>query len=120
MRDLKTIVLLHGSPGRKEDFRRLAPVLAHDARGRTQSAGLRLVDEDAAGLLSVSYAPNFFESDQRPLRSILLRVTVPTLIVHGTDDTLVPTEAAREHHRLVPQTDLVTLDGDHLLFEKGP
>ena len=31
-RDLETIVLLHGSPGRKENFGRLAPVLARNAR----------------------------------------------------------------------------------------
>jgi len=46
---------------------------------------------------------------------------VPTLIVHGTDDTRVPIEAAREHHRLIPQSDLVTLEGDHLLLlNKAP
>jgi pimeloyl-ACP methyl ester carboxylesterase/membrane protein DedA with SNARE-associated domain len=216
-RDLETIVLLHGSPGRKEDFGRLAPILARDARvlvpdlpgfgsstktlpdysfrahavyvrqlldnlgvGRAHVLGysmgggiaLSLVDlapERVASLtmlsaigvqemeltgdyyvnhlvhgaqlaalwvglegmphmgllddamLGIPYARNFFDSDQRPLRNILQRVSVPALIVHGTDDTLVPIEAAREHRRLVPQSDLVTLDGDHfLVFAKTP
>src|SRR3989441_1681535 len=216
-RDLETIVLLHGSPGRKEDFLALAPILARDARvlvpdlpgfgsstttlpdysfrahalyvrqllddlgvrgahvvGFSMGGGVALSLIDLApervasltmlsaigvqemeltgdyyvnhlvhgaqlaalwiaregtphmgvldgAMLGVPYARNFFDSDQRPLRSILQRVTVPTLIVHGTDDGLVPIEAAREHHRLVPQSHLVTLDGDHfLLFEKGP
>ena len=45
---------------------------------------------------------------------------VPRLIVHGLDDANVPIEAAREHHRLVPQSELLTLPGDHfLVFTKA-
>ena len=211
-RDPETIVLLHGSPGRKEDFSRLAPILAREARvlvpdlpgfgsstatlpdysfrahalyvrqlldglgvrrahlvGFSMGGGVALSLIDLApervasltllsavgvqeleltgdyyvnhlvhgaqlaavwmaregtphmgvfdrAMLGVPYARNFFDSDQRPVRGILQRVTVPTLIVHGTDDTRVPIEAAREHHRLVPQSGLVTLEGDHLLL----
>ncbi|MEP7309108.1 MAG: alpha/beta fold hydrolase [Acidobacteriota bacterium] len=209
--DAETIVLLHGSPGRKEDFGQLAPVLARNARvvapdlpgfgsstralpdysfrahglyvrqlldhlgvqrahvlGYSMGGGVALSLADAAptrvasltmlsaigveemeltgdyyvnhfvhgvqlgalwiaregtphmGLLDdaaldVPYARNFFDSDQRPLRAILQRVEVPTLIVHGLDDANVPIEAAREHHRLVPQSELLTLPGDHFL-----
>ena len=66
-------------------------------------------------MLGVPYARNFFDSDQRPLRDVLRHVTVPTLIVHGVDDGQVPIEAAREHARLVPQSELVTLPGNHFL-----
>jgi len=64
------------------------------------------------------YARNFFDSDQRPLRGILERVEVPTLIVHGRFDPLVPVEAAVEHARLVPQSELHLLPENHfMLFE---
>lgn len=210
-RDLETIVLLHGSPGRKEDFGRLAPILARGARvivpdlpgfgvstktlpdysfrahavyvrqlldhlgvqrahvlGFSMGGGVALGLVDVApervatltmlsaigvqemeltgnyhvnhvvhgaqlgalwiaregtphmgllddAMLGIPYARNFFDSDQRPLRDILRRVTVPMLIVHGVDDTLVPIEAAQEHHRLVPHSEIVTLKGDHFL-----
>jgi pimeloyl-ACP methyl ester carboxylesterase len=67
-------------------------------------------------MLSVPYARNFFDSDQRPLRDTLRRVNAPTLIVHGLDDGQVPIEAAREHARLVPQSELHVLNGDHFLL----
>ncbi len=63
----------------------------------------------------VPYARNFFDSDQRPLRGVLQQVTVPTLLVHGTGDMLVPFDAAVEHHRLIPQSELVTFDSDHFM-----
>jgi pimeloyl-ACP methyl ester carboxylesterase len=66
-------------------------------------------------MLGVPYARNFFDSDQRPLRGVLQRVSVPTLIVHGVEDGQVPIEAAREHYRLVPQSELLVLPGDHFL-----
>lgn len=69
--------------------------------------------------LNTQYARNFFDSDQRPLRSLLRRVKQPTLIIHGQDDRFVPFAAAREHHRLVPQSTLIAIDGGHLvLFRK--
>jgi hypothetical protein len=40
---------------------------------------------------------------------------VPTLIVHGRDDRNVPFEAATEHHRLVPQSELRAVAGNHFL-----
>jgi membrane protein DedA with SNARE-associated domain len=60
--------------------------------------------------LGIAYARNFYDTDQRPLRSILERYAAPMLIVHGRRDPLVPVAAAREHHRIVPQSDLVLLD----------
>ena len=65
------------------------------------------------GMLDISYARNFFDTDQRPLRAILEQLQVPTLIVHGERDFLVPPEAAREHHRIVPQSELWMRDDSH-------
>ncbi len=65
--------------------------------------------------LSHSYARNFYDTDQRPLRGILRGYPGPMLIVHGADDPLVPRAAAEEHHRIVPQSELVMLEGDHFM-----
>ena len=69
--------------------------------------------------LDVPYARNFYDTDQRPLRSILASLEAPVLIVHGRADFLVPKEAAVEHHRLVPQSELVMLDASHFFVFGG-
>ena len=63
--------------------------------------------------MGVEYARNFYDTDQRPLRPALLAYEGPALIYHGRHDFLVPYEAALEHHRLLPQSVLVTSEGDH-------
>jgi pimeloyl-ACP methyl ester carboxylesterase len=63
--------------------------------------------------LGVEYARNFYDTDQRPLRPALLRYQGPALVYHGRGDFLVPPAAAREHHRLLPQSTLVMAAGDH-------
>ncbi len=65
--------------------------------------------------LGYSYARNFYDTDQRPLRGILSGYPGPMLIVHGTDDPLVPAAAAEEHRRIVPQSEMVMLDGSHFM-----
>ena len=71
-------------------------------------------------LLNTSYARNFFDTDQRPLRDILKQYGPPMLIMHGRDDMQVPLEAAVEHERIVPQSVLVTYEGGHgLVFNPG-
>ena len=71
-------------------------------------------------MLGISYARNFYDSDQRPLRELLSRFEQPMLIVHGKRDVLVPFEAAVEHHRIVPQSEAEFLDDDHfMVFGKG-
>ncbi len=69
--------------------------------------------------LSVEYARNFYDTDQRPLRAILEGLEIPTLIVHGEQDILVPLEAAKEHHRIVPQSELVLFDASHFMVFRG-
>lgn len=67
------------------------------------------------------YARNFFDTDQRPLRGVLERYAGPMFIFHGTRDFLVPVEAAREHARLVPQSEVKILDDeDHFTVFTHP
>jgi pimeloyl-ACP methyl ester carboxylesterase len=69
--------------------------------------------------LGVEFARNFYDSDQRPLRAVLQRYRGPMFIVHGNHDPHVPLSAALEHHRLVPQSELVVLDDNHyMIFER--
>ncbi|HSR54278.1 MAG TPA: alpha/beta fold hydrolase [Acidobacteriota bacterium] len=71
--------------------------------------------------LSVEYARNFYDTDQRPLRTILRQYRKPMLIIHAEGDPLVPVEAAREHHRLVPQSILLMREDSHFgVFVDGP
>jgi len=70
-------------------------------------------------ILGVSYARNFFDTDQRPLRSMLAEFRGPMQIIHGTDDFLVRYEVALEHYRLVPQSTLKTINsgGHGMVFQ---
>lgn len=70
--------------------------------------------------LSLEYARNFYDSDQRPLRAVLQRYRGPMLIIHGTRDNNVPIQAAREHHRLVPQSTLIEIPTDHFMAFMHP
>jgi pimeloyl-ACP methyl ester carboxylesterase len=68
----------------------------------------------------VEYSRNFFDTDQRPLRSILANTDKPFLILHGKDDPLVPVEAAREHSRIVPQSIYHELNDNHFFVFMRP
>jgi pimeloyl-ACP methyl ester carboxylesterase/membrane protein DedA with SNARE-associated domain len=70
--------------------------------------------------LNVAYARNFADTDQRPLRGVLGSITAPVLVLHGRDDGLVPMAAAREHHRLVPHSQLLAVDGGHMVLVSDP
>ena len=69
--------------------------------------------------LDVPYARNFYDTDQRPLRAVLSEIEPPVLILHGREDFLVPQQAAVEHHRLVPQSELVMLETSHFFVFRG-
>jgi len=66
-------------------------------------------------LLSVEYARNFIDTDQRALRGMLEVWAGPMSILHGTTDALVPIAAALEHERIVPQSDLALFGGGHFI-----
>ena len=70
--------------------------------------------------LNVPYARNFFDTDQRPLRDYLKAIEVPALILHAEDDNLVPVETAREHHRILPHSELKLLEEGHLFIITRP
>ena len=70
--------------------------------------------------LNRNFARNFYDSDQRPLRGMMGKLPMPVLVWHGTEDVLVPTAAAREHHRIVPQSELIMRPGGHLLIFEQP
>ena len=71
--------------------------------------------------LDIPYARNFYDTDQRPLRGLLSALQPPTLIVHGRDDFLVRAEAALEHHRLMPHSELEMLPTGHFfMFRPQP
>lgn len=60
----------------------------------------------------------FADSDQRPLRALMARLGergVPTLILHGKHDILVPDYAAEEHHALIASSRLVMLEANHFI-----
>ncbi len=69
--------------------------------------------------IPMSYSRNFYDTDQRPLRDILEKIEKPFQIIHGKNDPLVPVEAAREHFRIVPQSEYIELDENHFyIFQK--
>jgi membrane protein DedA with SNARE-associated domain/pimeloyl-ACP methyl ester carboxylesterase len=98
--------------------------LNHGVHG-LQLAGIWLMENliphfgffDGTGM---SYARNFYDSDQRPLREIMLKTDKPFLIIHGKDDPLVPVEAAREAARLVPQSEYHEIDDNHFFTFMRP
>jgi membrane protein DedA with SNARE-associated domain len=68
----------------------------------------------------MAYSRNFYDTDQRPLRRILQNTDQPFLIIHGEHDPLVPVEAAREHKRIVPQSEYHELATDHFFIFQTP
>lgn len=62
-----------------------------------------------------AFIRNFWDSDQRPLRAVMERLDVPTLILQGRRDPLVPAWAAEESHALIKNSRLVMFDAGHFL-----
>ena len=71
-------------------------------------------------LFNRAYTRNLYETDMRPMRGLLEQIRCPTLIIHGRDDALVLPIVAREHRRIVPQSELAWLDSGHLLLMQEP
>jgi len=42
---------------------------------------------------------------------LLKTITVPTLVIHGLDDPLVPVEAGRETAAIIPNAELEIIEG---------
>ncbi|AII08064.1 alpha/beta fold hydrolase [Rhodococcus opacus] len=63
----------------------------------------------------VGYADNRGNSDERWLADLAARITVPTLIVHGTRSEIVSREAVDEMLDLVPNSEAVEVDAGHMI-----
>ena len=44
----------------------------------------------------------------------------PMLIIQGTEDPLAPIDAAKEHHRLAPQSEWTILQDNHFIVFQRP
>jgi pimeloyl-ACP methyl ester carboxylesterase len=62
-----------------------------------------------------AFVRSFLDTDQRPVRGIMERLTVPTMVLHGREDVLVPFSGAVEHHELIKTSRLVVMDANHFL-----
>ncbi|MHC5735875.1 YqiA/YcfP family alpha/beta fold hydrolase [Nostoc sp.] len=62
--------------------------------------------------LSLNY--DFF-TDAAQYQERLLQRPIPTLILHGKKDEVIPIKASRDFARLLPWVELVELDSDHTL-----
>ncbi len=62
-----------------------------------------------------AFVRSFLDTDQRPVRGIMERLAVPTMVLHGREDVLVPFAGAVEHHELIKTSRLVVMDGNHFL-----
>lgn len=60
-----------------------------------------------------AFIRDFWDTDQRPLRAIMERLEVPTLVLHGRHDRLIPAWAAEAHHEIIGPSRLVMLDANH-------
>ncbi|MEM1330814.1 MAG: alpha/beta fold hydrolase [Planctomycetota bacterium] len=62
-----------------------------------------------------AFIRSFWDTDLRAIERALPEVTVPTLVLQGRNDFLVPDFAAEHHHELIPTSRLVVLPAGHFL-----
>ncbi|GAA1365679.1 alpha/beta hydrolase [Arthrobacter rhombi] len=80
-------------------------LLVTDAQLQATLAMTRAADRDATAACMESFATTDFRDD-------LEKVTVPTLIVHGDSDAIVPVEGSgRRTHRAIPHSELCVIRG---------
>lgn len=58
-----------------------------------------------------------FVTDLSRYRDEQLKRSLPTLILHGKNDEVIPIEASREYARQRPWVELIELDSDHALVD---
>ena len=59
------------------------------------------------------FMQSYRETDLRTIRSDLSRIEVPTLVLHGSRDSVVEPWVAEEHARLITRSELVWFNGAH-------
>jgi 2-hydroxy-6-oxonona-2,4-dienedioate hydrolase len=113
--------LVLSSPTTDPTARSVVSQLARFRREATQSNDLRRVmrtDYRAAGVRRALATFRAVRDDR--LEDRLPYVTVPTLVVRGTDDPIVPRPWAEEVTRLLPHAQLVELEGmPHAMVHDG-
>lgn len=89
------------------------PYYSFNRPGAKVSEGLRQDywrQGQATGVLAAYHAIGAFS--ETDFRDDLKQITVPTLVVHGSDDQIVPLEiSAKLTAKLIPQAKLVVYDG---------
>ncbi|MGE0554208.1 MAG: alpha/beta fold hydrolase [Gemmatimonadales bacterium] len=102
-----------------QEYELLGDYLLNHAVHGLQLVGLWLLREGVphfgawdGAFFGVEYARNFYDTDQRPLRGVLTRYQRPMLIIQGAHDDLVNPAVAIEHHRIVPQSELLMVDDE--------
>ncbi len=57
---------------------------------------------------------SYLDTDLSPIREHLSKISVPALLLHGDQDTIVPLWVAEEHARLIPDSRLKLFKGGHI------
>lgn len=67
-----------------------------------------------------SYARSLRQKDQRTVREQLGNIDIPVLILHPLQDKLASLSIAEENHRLLPQSYLLTHEGNEQIIFEDP
>lgn len=59
------------------------------------------------------FMQSYRETDLRTIRSDLSRIEVPTLVLHGSRDSVIEPWVAEEHARLITRSELLWFNGTH-------
>jgi membrane protein DedA with SNARE-associated domain len=63
---------------------------------------------------------SFYSMDLRVMNDLMGEVNVPVLILHTENDNYVNKTTAEESYRLIPQSELIIADGNHLTINDKP
>ena len=100
-----------------------ADVIAHSVKGRKSYASTRWPQDDEAvgALVGASYDRSYYpEGTSRqwaaivstgPRTALLPKLSLPTLVMHGTADHLIPWQAGQHTASLIPGSEFVLIDG---------
>jgi len=66
------------------------------------------------------FAARLLQTLKADVRAELAKVAVPILYIRAGQDRLVPTSCLEEIQRIKPQTEVVKIDGPHLILQREP
>ncbi len=67
-----------------------------------------------------SFVQTLIDLNQRPVRHQLQQIEIPVQILHPLKDRYISLSIAEENHRLIPQSTLTIINGDHMTTEETP